>query len=505
MPVNVAALPEAGLAGEIGIQLQRGDELLHTAGVKPSSSAWVDATSTFTQGDATDLAAGLQVADATQLVLADTDLAPAGLTDITFAQPFTLDLGHGSTVAAAAADTTLSSRFTAQPGNPVLGAEQLLAGLSFVHFENAFLPVPRGVVVVPPAGWLPSAQFLETLLGGLSGNPALSPVTLNQFFAQVPAGGGPEDREPLVRRLASGPAGRGITRTAAQRIALGRAQLSSFTSAVTGRPPQMTTLSDALLATEARGLTPAGRAGALSTFSRAFDATTGQITLATERTVTFTARRAAIPVTVKSTAPYPVTVVVTLTSDKFTFPDGRPQQLTLDRPTTSWRFTAQARTSGDRLPIEVTVHTPDGQLLIDHAVLTVHSTAISFVGVALTVLAGAGCWPGGCARGGDRRRGRPRAATVTGTRPSADPHASRLRDASGRRPRAWPSAPAVSRCHRAAPLRGPGLGSGADPAGGRLQPGQHHTQHALRHRPRRGPLGHVHPGLRGPPGQPERA
>jgi Flp pilus assembly protein TadB len=50
---------------------------------------------------------------------------------------------------------------------------------------------------------------------------------------------------------------------------------------------------------------------------------------------------------------------------------------------------AQARTSGDRLPIEVMLHTSNGQLLLAHTVLTVHSTSISFVGVALTVLAGA--------------------------------------------------------------------------------------------------------------------
>ena len=271
----------------------------------------------------------------------------------------------------------------------MLGAEQLLAGLSFVHFENAFLPVARGVVVVPPAGWIPSGPFLETLLDGLSGNPALGAVTLSQLFAQVPAGGGPGDREPAVRHLQAGPAGRNITTSSAQRIALDREQLSSFTAAVTGHPAQMTVLSDALLATEARGLSAAGRTAALNAYGRAFGATTGQITLATERTVTFTAQRAAIPVTVNSTAPYPVTVVVTLTSDKFTFPDGSTQTLTLNRPTTSVRVTAQARTSGDRLPIDVTLHTPDGQVLLAHTVLTVHSTAISFVGIALTALAGA--------------------------------------------------------------------------------------------------------------------
>ena len=64
-------------------------------------------------------------------------------------------------------------------------------------------------------------------------------------------------------------------------------------------------------------------------------------------------------------------------------------QFCVNRATTSVRVTAQARTSGDRLPIEVTLHTPDGQLTLDRTVLTVQSTAISFVGVALTVLAGA--------------------------------------------------------------------------------------------------------------------
>ena len=227
---------------------------------------------------------------------------------------------------------------------------------------------------------------MDALLGGLTGNQILGPVTLGQLFAQVPVGG---NREPSERQLQSGAADRGITRSAADRIALDRQQLSSFSLAVDGHPADLTTLGDTLLGTESRALSATGRSSALSAYARAFDDTTGQVTLGTERTVTFTSQRAAIPVTVLSSAPYPVTVVVTLTSDKFTFPDGNMQRLTLVHPTTSVRVTAQARTSGDRLPIEVTLHTPDGQVLIAHTVLTVHSTEISFVGVALTVLAGA--------------------------------------------------------------------------------------------------------------------
>ena len=386
VPIDLASLSGAGISGEIGAQMLRGDEVLRSAGLRLDGGPWVDTASSFTQGDAGDLASGLQLAGASQAVISDDDLAAGGVSNLTFAQPFTLDLGHGSTIPAVASDSTLSTRFTAEKSNPVLGAEQLLAGLSFVHYENAFKATPRGVVVDPAPGWQPSAAFMDALLAGLSGNPALKPETVSQLVADVPAGG---NNEPAVRQLQSGPAGRGMTRGAAERIALDRQQLASFSQAVGGHPTTLTSLGDTLLTTEASGLSVAGRNAALSAYAKSFEGATGQITLATEQTVTFTAQRAAIPVTVLSSAPYPVTVVVTLASDKFTFPDGNTRQLILDRPTTSVRVTAQARTTGDRLPIDVTLHTPDGHVLIARTVLTVHSTAISFVGVALTVFAGA--------------------------------------------------------------------------------------------------------------------
>jgi hypothetical protein len=385
-PIDLAAMSEAKIPSEITAQLTRGDEILHEAGLRPTGGSWVDTASSFSQGDSSDLAGGLQGAGAAQLVLNEGDLTSAGLNNYTFAQPFTLDLGRGSPVTAVAADSALSARVTAHPNDPVLSAEQLLAGLFFVHFENASLAQARGVVIMPPADWQASKLFLDTLLGGLSGNAALKPVTLDQLFTGVPVGG---NREPAVRHLQNGSATHGISHGAAVKIVLARQQLSSYTDAISGHvPPEMVTISDALLATERQGLSTSRRAGALASYARAFDAETGRISLADQETVTFTARQASIPITVLSSAPYPVHVVVTLSSDKFAFPSGNTRHLTLDRPTTSVRVTAQARTSGDRLPIDVTLHTSNGQLLLAHTVLTVHSTAISFVGVALTVLAG---------------------------------------------------------------------------------------------------------------------
>ncbi len=273
VPVNVASLSEAGLTGEIQLQVERGDDILRSAGLKPAGGPWADTVSSFTAGDGANLATGVQVAGSTALVLNGDNLAPGGLSNYTFAQPFTLDLGHGSTVPAVGSNATLSARFTAHPDDPVLGAEQLLAGLSFVHYENASLTEARGVVVDPPAGWTPSASFLETLLFGLTANPALMPVTLTQLLAQVPVGG---NHEPAVRHLQSGPASRGITTTSADKIATDRQQLGSYDDAVRGHPPELALLSDSLLATEARSLTPPARTVALDRVRPGFRLGDGQ-------------------------------------------------------------------------------------------------------------------------------------------------------------------------------------------------------------------------------------
>jgi hypothetical protein len=161
-----------------------------------------------------------------------------------------------------------------------------------------------------------------------------------------------------------------------------------LTAAVSGHPSELSTLNDQLLSTESSTLSNAKRTGSVSRYFRSFDHVIGEVSLAPERTITFTSRTAAIPITVVSTAPFRVRVVLSIQSDKFNFPNGDTRSLLLDRPTTPVRVQAHARTSGDRLPVEVTLRTPDGRLVLARATLTVHSTSISIVGIALTVLAG---------------------------------------------------------------------------------------------------------------------
>jgi hypothetical protein len=387
VPIDVASLQAAGLGGEIVAQLDQGDALLRQAGLHPSDGTWVDTASSLSVTQAGALVQGVQAARAHTVVVDDDALGPLSTSaqKYTFAQPFTLEAGHGHLIALAA-DSTLDSRFTADSGDPVLAANQLLGGLAFIHFENTYLDDPRGIVLHPPASWQPSSAIVTTLLAGLTANPALSPVTLDQLVTQVPAGG---NGAPTTRKLAAGLAeGPLMTAAAVAHIALSRQHLTSFAGAIPGHTAALTPLSEELLASEAQGLSGAARSAALGRFDRAFTHLLSAVSLATEHTITFTASTAPIPITVLSTAPYPVHVVLSVQSDKFTFSGGGAVKLTLDRATTPIRVQAHARTSGDRLPVEVTLRTPDGLLVIAHTTLTVHSTSISIVGIALTVLAG---------------------------------------------------------------------------------------------------------------------
>jgi hypothetical protein len=411
VPIDPAALAGAGLAGEIGAQLSRGDQLLQLSNLHPTKGTWVDTASPVSSASAGDLATGLSAAHASHLIVADNDLEAAGSVNLTFAQPFTLPLGHNSRVTAAGTDSKVDALFSADPRNPLLAANQLLASLEFIHFEDAFERQPRGVVITPPPFWKPPPGFLTVLLYGLTNNPALAPVTLDQFFAQVDAGG---NGEPATRHLKSGPSAptRNITTAAAGRLATSRHDLTSLQGAADSRPAAATfsVLSDLLLGTESQTFDRTERTAALDLYNRRFDGVVGLVTLAVQRTITFTSRTAAIPVSVLSSAPFPVKVVVSLQSDKFTFPDGSSRTVVLQRATTPLRLQARSRTSGDHLPVVITLTTPDGGLVIARTSLSVRSTSISVVGIALTLLAALVLlvwWFRTWRRG---RRSRPRAA-----------------------------------------------------------------------------------------------
>ncbi|MGH9091659.1 MAG: hypothetical protein ACRDZR_09825 [Acidimicrobiales bacterium] len=387
VPVDLGALAGAGEGEEITAQMREGGTVLQDLGVQagPGSGTWV------TNGPVgSDLQAGLSAKGlgATSLVLPDADLAPpAGSSGSraasgTWASAFTLSLGgKGPPVTAAASDGELAAHFTADPSDPALEANQLLADLAMVHFEEPDTPTPRALVAVPPAGWTPTKAFDTALLTGLTTDPLVKTTTLAGYFA----GFGSTAAQLTTRRLATGGTGPVLAPSLAHDITVQRLRLTAFDGSVDDR--SVTTHLDQLLLTaESDDLSRTGQAAGVAAFAGALDGQLSLVQLATERTITLTSRSGYIPVTMVSSAPYTLVGTLTLSGGRFEFPHGSSQRLRLDHATTPVRVEVEARTSGD-LPLDVTFTSPDGRLVITSGRLTVRSTATSLVGVVLTVLA----------------------------------------------------------------------------------------------------------------------
>jgi hypothetical protein len=380
VPIDLGALAGAGEGEEITAQSELGASVLRSLGILADGRprTWV---ATGTVG--TDLRTGLDQVGDGQLVLPGADLAAPRTEEGTWASAFTLPLGRGKPLVAAASDGDLAAHFTADPQDPALEANQLLADLAMIHFEAPNTATPRGVVAVPPGSWTPSKAFDATVLAGLTTNPVVRPTTLAGYFSafsSVLASSNP------TRRLGSGGSGPALAPGRARRLTADRLHLTAFDAAVAGNPPVKTRLDQLLLAAEADDLAPGGTARGVGAFGRALDGQLDQVQLATTLTVTLTAQTGFIPVTIDSSAPYRLVGMLELSGGRFVFPHGSRRHLTLDHPTNPTRFEVRARTSGD-LPLEAVFKSPTGGLVIASGQLTIRSTATSLVGVALSAVA----------------------------------------------------------------------------------------------------------------------
>jgi hypothetical protein len=438
VPIDAGALVDAGLSGELTAQQQRAAQVLGSpsVGVRASTGTWV-ARSALDQAAINQLAP-----DHSHLVVPQNAVSgPTG--PLTVTQPFTLtsvssvssgssgSSGHGATPTAMVSDAGLRAHLVAAKGaNAPLAAEQLLADLSLIYYEAPNLrgpsgaPAPRGVVAVGPPAWAPDPSFISTVLSGLVGNPVIQPVTLDQLFAQVPVGadGQTSTRHPVTTTGAP-PVPAGVLRTA-------RAHEAAFESAAAGSAAGTATaqrLDNLLLAAESSTLSSRQQRAAVGGFSSALDQQLHGLSVRTD-TIRLTGGTANVPLTVVRNTPYPVTVVVRLTSDKLRFPSASGQVpgalcqapqvqssagrssfsalCVLDHSTNAVYVNMRSRTSGD-FRIDVTLTSPQGNLVLAAGQLTVRSLSTSAVAIALSVGAALvlAVWWGRTLWRGKRRRG----------------------------------------------------------------------------------------------------
>lgn len=381
-PTDFTSLVDAGLETEVGRQLARGADVLRDVlAIRPDPRTFMGS-----HLDAPTLVA-LRDAGVDRLVVEPALLEPV-FSNLTLARPFELR-SSGRTFDTAVVDATLSQLLlppdadgesTADQPSEAALAQRLLAGLVTVALEAP--GEERGVVVAAPATWNPSANLLVTVLQGMTGHPALRPVTVDAFFGRVdPAGG-----DTAARTLsAASPEG---LRVPTDRIREVRRRIDSLVS-MAGEDGSEVATADRLLLL-ATAAAPRSATTAVE-YLEGVDTVIGEVAAAvrlpSEPSVTLTAPRARIPISFVNDSGSTLRVQVRLNSDRLLFPDGETHDVELPPRTSTLQFTVEARTSGS-FPMSVEVTSPDGRLLVGSLTMTVRSTAVSGVALALTVGAG---------------------------------------------------------------------------------------------------------------------
>lgn len=304
---------------------------------------------------------------------------------LTPARPFTLE-EDGRHATAAVADSGLEE-FLDGDETAALRAQWFLADLTLIATEAPNRT--RGVVVVNPDSWNPDPDFLAASLDGLRTHPLLSAVTLDGYFDQVPT----ETDDRATRTLADGdPPPPPVDLTAYQTSA---DRQDAFRSFVGADSPSLDAGNRALLVSLSSMWIDRGAANTqLGLVDSTIDDFLARIRSPVGNRVTLTARTGSIPVTILNETGEQVVVRVSLDSDKLSFPEGSVRDVDLAPRATTERFAVETRTPG-RFPLVLTVSSPDGRLVVSSTRVEVRSTAVSGVGVFLTIGAGtvlAGWW-----------------------------------------------------------------------------------------------------------------
>lgn len=287
--------------------------------------------------------------------------------------------GPVAPVDAVESDRTLSARLDGTD-EPALEAQRFLAELASLWFERP--AIDRGVVV-PVRAAAGSAEILAIVLPELAKSRMLDPVTIGEFFTVVDPIEGDDDG-PLVRPFtAAAPEPLGELEPSLESA---RETLDSYDSMTAGQGTGAE-LERRLLAATTVGLADATRRAYLDGVVSSVARTTGAVSTSAKVTVTLTARTGTVPVTLRNETGAPIRVRVRFDSDKLEFRDGDSVEVTLTGETT--RLDVRVRTlATGAFPLDIFVSSPDGRIELARARYTIRSTAVSGVGLVLSVGAG---------------------------------------------------------------------------------------------------------------------
>ena len=274
---------------------------------------------------------------------------------------------------AAVTDTELQAH-VGRTGDPVLDAHRTLADLATIALGRPL--TPAGMVLALPDQDLVIGDYLLTLLDDIDGGP-LAPVTVSDWFSDIEAS--------TVRGVAPRPSG-GLEEYR-DNLALIELTIGGLASLTDGEDPTLDDLERQSLVSGSIALTPAEQSAYFSAIGATIRLQTQLIDTPPDTTVTLTSRSGRIPVSIRSRMEVPARVRLQVSSDRLEFPEGSVIDVDLVDEITTVEIPIQARTTGS-FQMAVAVTSPDGILAVTATKVTIRSTAVSSVGVVLSIGAG---------------------------------------------------------------------------------------------------------------------
>ena len=380
VPMDPTAAVAAGLGDELTAQLRRGEDVLaeQLGPTTAERTIWstLDGLDDPTVAFLRDLGFRQLLVPASAI---DGEVVPTTGVD---ARPVSVrSAGSDRPLTVGADDEGLSQAFTAH-AEPVREAYAWLAEVALMSIAADEARAGPVGVVVQPESWDANPEFLATVLAGLQGNPLVRPATAAQYFTEVPPAVG--DDGQLVERGLAPSAPEDLTGYAADRTEsqLGLVAFGSMVAPTSSLPAELDQL---LQVSPARDLSPQARSAYLAAVDEQLNELRQSVDQVPARTITLAGRTTELPITLTSRAKEPLQVKVRLRSSKLAFPEGNERLVTITDGAAPVRVPIEARTSGT-FPVTIDVLTPIGdQVVAPSSQLTVRSTGLSGLGLALSV------------------------------------------------------------------------------------------------------------------------
>ncbi len=370
LPLPVASLMDAGLGGMVAPLVERGDALLaDRLDATPDRDVWVGPTAVGRDGARLldELGFDAVVVDAADAEEDDDEpLAAAG----PFPSPTTAPLLGIVT------DQALSAELARPLDERADAAHLALARLLLRPVDGGGGDDESPSVLVRPRE-LASASVLDGLLGLLDDPEAPVRVGGLGLLDAVPD----DDADAVVRRDAPSPDLGDIAR----RVLVAAGPLDTFQT-LTGLQSSRADDLRLQVATAVASTTPPDRRdAAMDVVEEVLGTAFGSIRLSGQTDLNLTSRRGTLPVTIENANPFPVDLVVRTRSDRLAFPDGGETPVTVEaEDVLRIDVTVEALATGS-VPVFVELWTPDGTVRLDGRQLNVRSTAISGVGLVLSL------------------------------------------------------------------------------------------------------------------------